>query len=312
MIRYLDNNEIDDVKWNKCVNKAFNGNPYALTWFLDLIHDGWGGLVQGDYERIMPITPGRKFGIDYLFQPYFAQQLGVFSTSMLSPEVVNSFISAIPGKYQYIDIKLNSHNQPDIDPSLIFPNKNHVLDLINDYHRIGDKYSTQTKRNLKKVNKHNLSLMKNIRPESLINLFRVNKGRTIGKWKEKHYMRLRQLMYVAVYKGKGMLYGVFTDQNELCAGAFFLKSHNRLIFLFSGSNQVARENGAMTFLIDSVIQEYTPSKLVLDFEGSNDPNLARFYKGFGAKEIDYPGLRINRLNFPARQVFSLYQRLKNR
>jgi hypothetical protein len=184
--------------------------------------------------------------------------------------------------------------------------------LINDYPRIAEKYSGQTKRNLKKSAKSSLSLMKNIKPETVIDLFRENRGKALGKWGDTHYNKLKQLMYSAVYKGKGIVYGVFTERNELCAGAFFLKSNHKLIFLFSGSNQVARENAAMTFLIDKVIKELSPSQLVLDFEGSNDPNLARFYKGFGAKEIEYFGLKMNRMNFPTKQLFSIYQLIKNR
>ena len=117
-------------------------------------------------------------------------------------------------------------------------------------------------------------------------------------------------MYTSVYKGKGVLYGVYTEFNELCAAAFFLKNNNRLVFLFSGSNQSARENGAMTLLIDSVIQEYASSRTVFDFEGSNDANLARFYRGFGAKKNTYPGLQINNFSFPAKQIFQFYKLLK--
>ena len=65
----------------------------------------------------------------------------------------------------------------------------------------------------------------------------------------------------------------------------------------------------MTFLIDSVIREFSPSKLVLDFEGSNDPNLARFYKGFGAKEVEYKSLIINRLPLPVKCLFSIYRKV---
>ena len=80
--------------------------------------------------------------------------------------------------------------------------------------------------------------------------------------------------------------------------------------MFSGSDDTAKETAAMTFLIDSVIKEFSPSQLVLDFEGSNDPDLARFYKGFGAKEIEYNSLEINRFTFPLKQLYTLYKHIK--
>ena len=44
----------------------------------------------------------------------------------------------------------------------------------------------------------------------------------------------------------------------------------------------------MTFLLDQVIREFSNRPLTLDFEGSDDENLARYYLGFGAREQKYP------------------------
>jgi hypothetical protein len=307
LIKYLKNKEIDIVKWDQCINKSFNGNVYALSWYLDIVHDGWEALVENDYERVMPLTVAKKFGVDYMFQPYFTQQLGIFSIKKLNPDVIKKFIHHIPLHIKYININLNSFNKPKGDGQKIVANKNHIQDLIKEYPDIAKKYSTNTKRNLQKSLKHKLSLMKNVKPELVIELFKENKGKKLARWNDTHYQNLNRLMYSAMYKGRGLVYGVFTEKNELCAGAFFVKSNNRLVFLFSGSNTTARENHAMTFLIDSVIREFSRSQLVLDFEGSNDVNLARFYKGFGAKEIEYMGIEINRLTFPFRQLFDLYK-----
>lgn len=310
MIKYLRNSELDIVKWDQCITNAFNGNAYALSWYLDIVHEGWEALVEDDYQRVMPLTVAKKFGITYLFQPYFTQQLGVYSVKKLNPDIIRKFIKHIPEHIKYMDIRLNSYNKPKNTGLKLSPNKNYIQDLIKEYTKIASGYSTNTKRNLKKSLKHDLSIMKNIKPETVIELFRANRGQKLSKWNEMHYQKLKRLMYSAIFKGKGLVYGVFTPQNTLCAGAFFIKSNNRLIFLFSGSDKIARENNAMTFLIDSVIREFSPSQLVLDFEGSNDPNLARFYKGFGAKQIEYMGLEMNRLTFPLNNLLKLYKSIK--
>ena len=65
-------------------------------------------------------------------------------------------------------------------------------------------------------------------------------------------------------------------------------SHGRITFLFSGNNALGKELQAMTFLIDQVIREFAGQPLVLDFEGSDDENLARFYLGFCSKQVLYP------------------------
>ena len=310
MINYLKHNQIDKKQWDACVDQAFNGNSYAASWYLDLAHEGWEALVENDYERVMPLTAATKFGISYLFQPYFSQQLGVFSKSKLNPGIVEDFIQSIPAHFKFVEINLNSFNKINSKKNTFVLNNNYLLDLINPYERLVKKYTTNTRRNLKKSTTNKLSISKNIKPEALIKLFRNNRGKQLKKWNYAHYHILQRIMYTSVYKGKGVLYGVYTEFNELCAAAFFLKNNNRLVFLFSGSNQSARENAAMTLLIDSVIQEFASTRTVFDFEGSNDANLARFYRGFGAKEITYPALRLNNFSFPMKQIFQIYKRFK--
>ncbi len=312
MIRYLKHNEIDKKKWDACIKESFNGQVYAWSWYLDIVHPDWHALVEGEYERVFPLTGNRKFGISYLYQPFFAQQLGVFSPSILNAEIVNAFLQAIPSQYQFAEIRLNTHNKADDSLFAITQHTNYELDLINTYERISRKYSSNTRRNLKKATEVELSLMKNVKPEEVIKLFRANRGRTISHWNDLEYNRLKKLTYTALYRGQAIVYGVYAKPNELCAGAIFIRSHGKLVFLFSGANQQAKENHAMTFLIDGVIREHAPSHLVFDFEGSDNENLARFYKGFGSKRTTYPGVEINRLPLLYRLALKFGRRRRKR
>ena len=108
----------------------------------------------------------------------------------------------------------------------------------------------------------------------------------------------------------GYILGSDNKQGVLSAGAFFLFDHLRVYFLFAASNPEARENGAMFFLIDRFIAERSGSNHVLDFEGGNDPNLGRFYKGFGALEVPYLALRINRLSKVATRGLYFMRKLR--
>jgi hypothetical protein len=49
-------------------------------------------------------------------------------------------------------------------------------------------------------------------------------------------------------------------------------------------------------IIDQFIRKHAEEKITLDFEGSNIKSLARFYKSFGADELNY--LRIKQNNLP--------------
>jgi len=296
MIRHLRHDDIDKNKWDSCIRTSFNGIIYAYSWYLDVVCEEWEALVENDYDRVLPMTAGKKYAIHYLYQPYFTQQLGVFSKSILSAEVVENFLNAIPKKFKYIETNLNTLNKIDSEEFKVVPQRNYELDLIHSYENISKHYSQNTKRNIKKAEKSGLSIMKNIKPDVLIEMFRQNKGKDIPHLKADDYLMLRKLIYTCIYKGMAEVYGAYTEANELCAGAVFIQSNRKSIFLFSGLDGKGRERSAMFMIIDAYIRDHAHNHLVFDFDGSNDDDLARFYKGFGSTECTY--LRVHKNNLP--------------
>jgi hypothetical protein len=311
MIRYIHRDHIDDDKWNACIDKAFNGNLYGYSWFLDIVGGEWDALVEGDYERVFPIVHRKKFGISYIYQPFFTQQLGLYSTTKLDEKALAQFIDAIPRKFKHVEINLNTLNKPDPSRYKPIPQLNHELDLIDGYDSIRNDYSENLVRNIKKGEKAGLTILKNIKPDDIISLFRANRGRDIAHLRDNDYLKLRRIAYVSMYRGMANIQGVYDSRNELAAGAFFIQSNNKAVFLFSGLSEEGRKQGAMPYLIDSYIRAHAGRHLTFDFDGSNDPNLARFYKSFGSKECWYQRLEINRLPLPLKFGARLYRYVRN-
>src|ERR1051325_4489828 len=106
-IQYLAHKDIDKKKWNRCIDNADNGLIYAYSFYLDCMAKNWDALVQNDYEAVMPLTWKKKYGIRYLYQPFLTAQLGVFG-QIITERQCGDFIQAIPSKFRYIDISLNS------------------------------------------------------------------------------------------------------------------------------------------------------------------------------------------------------------
>lgn len=293
MINYLTNEQIDKSRWDDCVAHAVNGNVYAFSWYLDIVHPGWEALVEmidGNYVAIMPITKKKKYLINYLCQPFFVQQLGVFSRQPITEETTVAFLKSIPRKYRLVEIRLNENNPLPKDAKGVEWHRNHLLDLNKEYSLLSNDYHENTKRNLKKSLNYGLTLVCDADIQEIISLFRENRGASIAHWGDAEYARLSHLTESAKASGNAFVYGVKSlNDNEIICGALFMKSHNRITFLFSGNNALGKESQAMTFLIDHVVREYAGQPLVLDFEGSDDENLARFYHGFGAEPIMYPG-----------------------
>lgn len=295
MMRHLRHHEIDKERWDDAIKKAFNGIIYAYSWYLDIVSPGWEALASEDYKKVMPLTGGKKMGIRYLFTPFFVQQLGVFSSTKLSADDVREFLKAIPREYKYWEINLNTFNNVSGDGIEFKPNLNHELDLIQDISAIRKEYSDNTKRNIKKADLQNLTVTKEPSREEIISLFRNNRGKDVHVLQEAHYDILRKLLQALDARGRLHPRGVINERGELIAGAFFADANGKVIFLFSGNSEEGKAKGAMFLLIDCFIAENSHKNLVLDFEGSNDPNLARFYRGFGAKECVYLQARMNNL-----------------
>ena len=309
MIRYLEHSEIDKKKWDATIAKC--GNIYAFSWYLDMVHPNWNALVEDDYQSVMPITGGKKFGISYLYQPYFVQQLGVFSTTGMSPEKTAAFLDAIPKKFRFAEIRLNESNTFDDLNQNIEYHRNIILDLNQDYNTILSNYHANTKRNLSKSETHHLQLVYNVIPYHVVVLFRDNRGATLEKWGDREYDVLTKLGQTALNHKAAFILGVneIGDGELLCA-ALFLKTNGRITFLFSGLNEKGKEKQAMTYMLDQVIQKYAGQQMVFDFEGSDDENLARFYLGFGGKEVKYPSYQFNRLSAIEKRALKIWKKHK--
>ncbi len=310
MIAFLENNQIERTKWNNCIKQSVNGLVYAYDWYLDIVAENWAALIENDYESVMPLVYRKKAGMHYIFPPIFTQQLGIFSKSLLDQNICNRFITAIPSKFRFIEYNLNSYNQIDKEKFDTRENINHLLDLINNYENISSNYSENLKRNLKKAEKSVLNISGNIKPEEIIELFAENKGKEIKRFDKDDYLLLQRLIYKGIHNNMTENLGVYTEHNELCAAAVFFINGHRAIFLFSATNETAKKTFAMPLLIDSFIRKNAGSNLILDFEGSNNTNLARFYKSFGSQTVTYDTLVINKLPFYLKFTVNLIKKLR--
>ncbi len=192
-IKYLRQEEIDTKKWNKCIANSINGIVYAYSWYLDIVCKNWEALVLYDYETVMPLTTNKKYGINYLYQPFFTQQLGVFSSHKLSDEIIQSFIEKIPKKFKFIEINLNKYNNAKLSDSYkITYNKTYEIDLIESYENIFRKYNKNTIRNIRKAVNKNVSIVRGLTPNDVIELLENTEHQKL--YKEKQLEILRKLI----------------------------------------------------------------------------------------------------------------------
>lgn len=299
-LKLLKREEIETARWDGCVHHAHNSKIYAYTWYLDNVCNGdWLGLVEGNYESVFPLVGNSKLlKIKQLYQPYLCQQLGIFSVNVLSAERIRQFLAAIPKEYKYWDIHFNDAHSSILgigDDYQIKSKDNYLLHLNKPYLELREAYSKNTKRNIKKAEKAALYFTAGIKPELFV--AEVQKAQELKGIKHPAalYHTAHRIIYNCLHRGQGSILGAFDKEKNLCAAVFLMFNGSAIINLLNFTSPKGKENGAMHYLIDLLVQREANKHKYIDFEGSSVEGIARFYKSFGAKNTPYFQLKKNDL-----------------
>ncbi len=294
-ISFVDNSNIDRKKWDKCISESPHGIGYAYSWYLDRICSHWDALISDDYCYVMPLVNNQKYGIKYIYQPFFTQQLGVFSALPVNETTVEQFIKAIPSRFRLADLNLNLGNTIKNSQISLKKNTTYHLSLNSGFQEIQLAYNTNTKRNIQKALQSKLIVSESIEIDRFIAFTQNNLASKAPEVKQEHYLSFSEIIRYALANKLGKINVVVNERGNWLSAVFFLKTNQKCIYLAASSTQEGIGKSAMFLLIDTFIRQNAASNLILDFEGSNIPGVARFYTGFGANPQTYYSVHINRL-----------------
>lgn len=283
-ILWIERTNIDSDKWNRCVLSCPQTDTvFAQLWYIDTCCDEWDALVEDDYRAVWPLCHRRKFGISYIFPPFFVAQIGILGNPRSE---ISEWMDAIPKKFLKIEVLFNARNTlPQSLQQHAFCHRTFLLELSPAYENLRARYHQNQLRNLKKAENSGLQIVRETTTEEVIGMFRQNRGKqkNVG-FKTADYQRLTQLISLLDTHQTLENWGAVDAGGNLCAAAFFTRWNKRYTFLFSGRSTVSDSNRAMFFLMDRFIQAHAGENALLDFNGSNNEAVARFYRGFGAEE----------------------------
>ena len=205
---------------------------------------------------------------------------------------MQTFLNSIPDKFKIIDINLNTFNKTSKIKGHVKQGITYEIDLISSYKSISKNYNSNTKRNIIKAVKNGVIVNKHVNLKDLLQLKKETSKIPITF---EHLNILRRIIPFTINNNLGETYGAYNNKNVLIAAVFFIKSHNKVIYLLSASSNEGKELSAMFAIIDSYIKDNSEKNITLDFEGSSIESLARFYKGFGAIPINFSKVKINRM-----------------
>ncbi len=251
MIRYVSHNEIDKIKWDKCIDESPNGLVYACSWYLDIVCPGWGAIIEDDYASVMPLPIKRKFGFKYLIRPYLTQQLGIFSIHQVSETLVNSYLKQLLLNFKYCHFYLNI--DADItSPLLSRKGITYELTLQASYDKIYNNYSTNNKRNLKKALYHELKIY-NLNDADLFFNFYMKNG--MLNTNKNLSGCIKDISNEALKKNKGEIKAILNKKGEPVSAVLWINYHKRVIYLVAVNNIEGKNMGGNFLLIDNSIRE---------------------------------------------------------
>lgn len=294
-IRYIKHGNINLHKWDACIDAATHSNIYGYSWYLNAMADNWDALVLNDYEAVFPLTWKKKWGITYLYQPWFCAALGLYSKIPVTAMLLQQFINKIPNHIRYMDIYLNSGNVLPLKTTPLTLRKNYILPLHDSYEQLCMRYRDNLKRNIKKAQAAQLQVRFNIAVTDVLQLATPTLQR-ISDITPEEINRFTQVYNHAAKAGQATTIGIFSAAGDaLLASALFLYSNRRWYYIVVGNSPNGKTIGASHYLLDRFIHSRAGTDAVLDFEGSDVGNLAFFYSSYGAIEEAYAALRMNRL-----------------
>jgi len=278
-ISHFSHKEIDKDRWDDCILHAGNSLIYANSWYLDIVSPGWEALVLDDYEAVFPLPVKRKLGIPYIAHPIYAQQLGLFSSKTANVEV-DEFISVVPKKYRRVLLRLNPQSIPR---NFKFNERKNFILPLSKAEEVESSFNQNTRRNIRKFENMKMSISDDV---SISDFILLKRSAAKAMLSEMEWDRMEALISTIKENKQGFFRCVY-DGEVLISAVFFTEWKDRIIYLFSASSGIGMEKRVSFGIVNDVIKEFSGKNFILDFEGSMDDNISRFFKGFGAIQENY-------------------------
>jgi hypothetical protein len=263
----------------------------------------WDALIQGDYDYVMPVTWKRKYGMRYVYQPAFIQQLGIFGKDVIDKAKIGEFIHVLQQQFHFAEYTMNYGNLLNMKTINLEGHwrNNFVLDLGKEHQNHERTYDTYLRQRIQRSKKNEL-IYAAADDLSLIKTYKKTYGNRLPFIRHKDYVQFEKLCSFYRQEGQLIVRKVFNNNHQMVAGVLMIRDTQRLYNILSVISPEGKKLLANYFLYDQIIREFSGSGLLLDFEGSDVPGIAYFYEKFADKNQAYPFICFNHLPAPFKWI----------
>lgn len=277
-------NALDFVKYQQCFDTDLNADFFMQSWVLEALCEQCSAIVFDDYQAIFPVPNKRKYFIPYVYQVPFIQRFSCIGN--FNDEMIHRIASLLKIKFPYIHLDTANYAWPK--SWIQAERKNFILPLQQNYPSIYQhEYDNECKRNLDKAHKRGCSIEPSTDWQGIIELYHTIYGSYSGNHLHTAYDKALIFLQQAVQHNACEGYKIFDKERNLLFAGIIIKSKHRLYYWLGAPTEKGRQHRVTYFFIDYLIQANAAKNLVFDFEGSDFPNVARFYSRFTKNAENY-------------------------
>lgn len=269
-IRLIPSSEIDRLKWDSCVHYATQPAFSGYTWYLNAVSKDWVGLVEGDYESVLPLFVGKDWLSRTVHgQPHHLAPNGPFSIHVMGRPRMLEFLRALPVRSRNVLLAWEGQTglagvRTETVERFLLPLYDPAEDLLARIdlpsRGVSYRYGSPT-------------------PEKLSAFWLQHTP--FHRQRDKDRYRYLRIMYQVLHRGQGFASSVESEAGQPLAMAFFVSSHNYLFRLLSASVKGDSGKDALRALYSGLIETNAGRPFVMDFNG--DP----MGGSFGATRLNY-------------------------
>ena len=242
-----------------------NGTPYGYTWMLDAVSKDWFGIVENDYQSVMPLFYKKNiWGKKVIYLPDTIIKSGLYSVNVLSEKRIESFLDFIPEEFKVKEVELYGIGKNLVlSPYTSEKLYSSSLMLNKPYEELRENYSNKLIGILDK-NQDNFIPSGTIKPELFAEILKKN---GLPQYRnDRAFYSVQRIVYNFLHRGTGNIFGLTDRQGQLSTVAFIIYSHNIIWIPFITSK--ADTDTGIPILLDTIIRTHAGRQLVLDFPKS--------------------------------------------
>jgi hypothetical protein len=321
-LQILSREQIDPARWDAFVDASPEGGLFSLYGYLSALNEHWQAAIVKDQKdqwmAIMPYATVRKWRYRMVAQPAFSQFWGPCFVPLDSLSTYKQYSrkrdwgQLLVQAWQEAHLVLqNCHPYFDCPMPFyeagyeIHTRYTYVLDLGQEEEKIWMGLEPSLRRRIRRVEERGWSLVKLDHIDPLLDLYAAqkNQGHDILGVAQNAEQRLKKLTQYLQQNQFGQLWALQDEAQEVQAAAVIAHYKEKAFYLWGTYHPQKAPAGAMAWLIwQQIIRARSAGCSIFDFEGSMVPDIARFFRRFGARPIPYLQLYKNALPLLVRWI----------